>query len=152
VRISPGKKARAIKTRAAGRARAAKKSAAQRKAVGEKMKRRATEKQTRAILEGYATVRQADVYGELRKVTLSLDGFTTDVLRQVGRGSMSEGARHLTRLVNLESLKPAQSIDIPPPQPPPQVGLFDAPAALPPLKFDCRTERAEDQPPEKAVP
>jgi hypothetical protein len=71
--------------------------AAKRTAV-KRARRRATEKQSQQYLDMAApSSRQASIYGELFRITLTLDAFTIERLKQVGGGSASDGARRLAR-------------------------------------------------------
>jgi hypothetical protein len=73
--------------------------AAKRAAV-KRSRRRATEKQSQQYLDLVAppSSRQASVYGELHRITLTLDAVTIETLKQVGGGSASDGARRLARI------------------------------------------------------
>ena len=63
-------------------------------------RKRPTEKQSQQYLDMMApppSSRQASVYGELHRITLTLDAFTIERLVSIGGGSASEGARRLAR-------------------------------------------------------
>jgi hypothetical protein len=72
--------------------------AAKRAAV-KRSRRRATEKQSQQYLDLVAppSSRQASIYGELHRITLTLDAVTIERLKEVGGGSASDGARRLAR-------------------------------------------------------
>jgi hypothetical protein len=75
--------------------------AARVRARAKSARRRATEKQSQQYLDMAApppSSRQASIYGELFRITLTLDAFTIERLKTIGGGSASDGARRLARL------------------------------------------------------